>query len=357
MSPKTAKAVAPATAYERRPAGNRHLSNHHQGRGRYRRKISRRKISFHDDCVQYIRSLNKELRGIMSHHEGQLVSFMPSHQQVEQLGMSPLKLDVLTRLSNQHWFRTVSSKTLYYGCDVKTKRKLITDQMMRARILVEVMHTKGLNELRVLDGHGRFVHCFFRALLERGLNPDHYKVHVYDIDDDVHNWHKKFFPTGVKSERKNIMDSLEAQLDRGDGSVFTYLNFCGLSTTFRMYRRNLDKLYDIFEKAATSELVMLSYSVRGILTSEKAKVGRLSHFHHTRIIPNWKKVSQRGKFVTGLLTKNYLVRDSTFTAKMVLNQYGKPYTHYTWEIPLPAPTIVPSIWRDDGFRIPKRQDR
>lgn len=56
-----------------------------------------------------------------------------------------------------------------------------------------------LVKVHLLDGHGRMLVCIIKALMDLGLDPDSVlRIKVFEIDEDVHNYHQYVFPTVQK---------------------------------------------------------------------------------------------------------------------------------------------------------------
>lgn len=83
-----------------------------------------------------------------------------------------------------------------------------------------------LVKVHLLDGHGRMLVCIIKALMDLGLDPDSVlRIKVFEIDEDVHNYHQYVYPTTVEKVKRSIITT--SDLDRN--SVI-YLNFCSVAS-------------------------------------------------------------------------------------------------------------------------------
>lgn len=85
-----------------------------------------------------------------------------------------------------------------------------------------------LVKVHLLDGHGRMLVCIIKALMDLGLDPDSVlRIKVFEIDEDIHNYHQYVFPTKVEKVKESIIANFD--LDRN--SVI-YLNFCSVASGY-----------------------------------------------------------------------------------------------------------------------------
>jgi len=104
----------------------------------------------------------------------------------------------------------------------------------RADIIVNrIIHNDNIKNLYTMDGHGRLITRIVVKLQIESPdffinNPD-FNIFVYEIDDEVHMWHRITLPNG-SAIKGNIIDELDKSIQ--DGSIeekLFYCNFSGLS--------------------------------------------------------------------------------------------------------------------------------
>ena len=83
-----------------------------------------------------------------------------------------------------------------------------------------------LVKVHLLDGHGRMLVCIIKALMDLGLDPDSVlRIKVFEIDEDVHNYHQYVFPTKVGKVKRSIITTFDI-----DQNSVIYLNFCSVAS-------------------------------------------------------------------------------------------------------------------------------
>lgn len=169
------------------------------------------------------------------------LGFHPSEDQLERLEASRFNF---CDMSLDRWLHIANSKGNYnrknpilfdlLSTYPGNNANILRDQKMRAKEIVESMIRSELFVLKTMDGHGRFVLCFFNEICERELDPSLYTIELYDLNEVTHRWHELFMPkSNVKCFRSDILDSLEETKTTEDEDIKQksqlYLNFCGIS--------------------------------------------------------------------------------------------------------------------------------
>ena len=178
---------------------------------------------------------------------------------------------------------------------------LFIDQMHRAEYLVVEMLRRGLKKLRTMDGHGRFLTCFLKALLNAGEDVDAYEIEIYDIDPTANAWHKMFFPDNVLVANENILKEYD-----GADDTMVYLNFCSIG---RQVTQLDEYLKTMFKDIGTIS-IMLSFSIRGA-----TRFGEVGSF--ITLVPQkyvWNYYCNRRNFFSGLICG---LKDSLVSKKRV----------------------------------------
>ncbi|MBT6965667.1 MAG: hypothetical protein HOA01_05525, partial [Flavobacteriales bacterium] len=98
------------------------------------------------------------------------------HQMLDSLNMADM--------SNSDWLDMLGDGNSLFD-SLSNGAQIMEDQMIRAREIVERMIQLGITNLRTMDGHGRFVYCFLKAIQERGLDVNQWTLDIVDIDESV----------------------------------------------------------------------------------------------------------------------------------------------------------------------------
>ena len=165
-------------------------------------------------------------------------------------------------------------------------QNLLTDQMERATALVAEMRSQGLRRLKTMDGHGRFLACFFRALQIAGEPLSDYEIEICDIDAHANTWHESMFPSNVIVRHINIMGDI-SDIAR---NTMLYLNFCSLGDQGNSMLCFLDSALYTYRVPC----IMLSFLIRnarggGVLATTMRSLN---------IDFDWSSISQRGLFIS-----------------------------------------------------------
>lgn len=149
---------------------------------------------------------------------------IPSAKEVRSLTAKSLGLG---QLSNGAWLEALRDEAdphrplapLFQGLGLCAE-KMWADQLKRAKKVAKTMVKRGLKNIVLMDGHGRFVFALLDALLSRRQNLAEYTISLVDLDLNAHAWHAEFIPgTHVHD------DILERKREE---NTFYYLNFCSL---------------------------------------------------------------------------------------------------------------------------------
>ena len=84
--------------------------------------------------------------------------------------------------------------------------EMFYDQLYRASKIIDKMLEDGTRYLITLDGHGRFVLCFFHMLKMKGEDMDEWTIELIDNNKNVNSWHKVFFPDTIFYVEGNYED-------------------------------------------------------------------------------------------------------------------------------------------------------
>jgi hypothetical protein len=158
-------------------------------------------------------------------------SLIPSRRQVEILRRVKANgFDLVGHgdgLSNSEWIKAIPSKVVFADDNMRAK---FDDQMARATRLLAEMRKVGITTVRTMDGHGRFLWCFLKAVKNAGLDPDDYTIEFYDLVQSSTDWHTEFFPSGCLTETSDIFSLNETDEGKVEdiSSIMFYLNFCSL---------------------------------------------------------------------------------------------------------------------------------
>ena len=84
--------------------------------------------------------------------------------------------------------------------------------------------------VRLLDGHGRMLLSIINEVKKLSLNPeDHLRFQVFEIDEEVKEWHAAVFPERFVETRYLSITSPEADTVCDPADIL-YLNFCSVPT-------------------------------------------------------------------------------------------------------------------------------
>ncbi len=167
-------------------------------------------------------------------------------------------LNKISKSSRLEWIKNVSVLDLYWKINRGLETKL-RDLKRRAEELVNHVMTNGIEELVIMDGHGRFLFIFLLLLFGRDQNKfKSLKITVTDIFEDkqgrdvITQFHKLAFPKDIKSVQKNMYTFKTTK------KQMLYFNFCGIGGVEGV-ARFIKYLRDIGPRTKTP--VMISYSV------------------------------------------------------------------------------------------------
>ncbi len=176
-------------------------------------------------------------------------------------------LNKIKKCTRLEWLKNVSVLDLYWKINRGLESKL-RDLKRRAEELVNHVLTNGIEELVIMDGHGRFLFMFLLILFGRDqVKFNSLKVTVVDIFEDsqgrdvITQFHKLAYPQDIKSIQKDMFTFKTTK------KRMLYFNFCGIGGEegVKMFIKYLN---DIGPRTKTP--VMISYSVerKGYLSKE-----------------------------------------------------------------------------------------
>ena len=222
--------------------------------------------------------------------------------------VAPIQVEALVMLQDRYKQLLIGTKTGTRWLEImwddehnvlfehhRSNQKLIDDQMERARFLVAEMQSQGLRRLRTMDGHGRFLMCFFRALQEAGENIDSYEVEICDIDPIATEWHLRLFPSNVIAYEGNILENLEAITGTAEveRTTMLYLNFCSLGHQAPDVLEFLKSLINVHHVPS----IMLSFLHRNA-TGHGLLSDTMREFKQRF---DWSMISKRGNFISTMV--------------------------------------------------------
>jgi len=234
--------------------------------------------------------------------------FIPTSHQVSILKHA-LQHNILSvnpgNLSNSAWHQLLWSPDTGGCLFANHPPAILADQRYRAQVLLDIMISKSFMKIRLMDGHGRFILCFFQAIIERGLNPDAFTVFVVDINESANQWHETFFPSGCLVAHENILIELEVAYQQDhDRNYFTYLNFCAIRDAIRDF--GFDTFTRLMLSYAETESLMLSFSLRGMrvcrYSARTYSEQTIGNYIRKNIVPLWQFITRRFNYYTGLMT-------------------------------------------------------
>jgi len=204
------KKTVPYSVRRKETKSKERIKNREELRKKLRKKDTKPIIVPEISWLKYIINSNKGKNALM-----------PTKDQVNYLNRYNIY-----ELSGSKWYDYLSKnseKNVLFSCH-KHPKSLFHDEMQRAQRIYFYMKEEGKRTLKTMDGHGRFIFCFFHILKIYGENIDEWTIDVYDIIKSCHNWHKLFFPTNVNKHFGNIFD------ERLKSDQVLYLNFCGIGS-------------------------------------------------------------------------------------------------------------------------------
>ena len=171
-------------------------------------------------------------------------------------------------------------------------QNLLDDQMKRANALVAEMRSQGLRRLRTMDGHGRFLACFFRALKIAGECVNDYEIEICDIDPHTNTWHELLFPSNVTVWHEDIMGEISgiAETEAGPRNTMLYLNFCSLGDQTESMLCFLDKVL-YYHSVPCIMLSFLTRNARGGGALETT-------IHSLQLDFDWSLICKRRSFIS-----------------------------------------------------------
>lgn len=159
-------------------------------------------------------------------------------------------------LSNSEWLDIMGDGSMLFSIVSDETRE---DIECRASAVVNALINTEQTHVTLLDGHGRVVYQILAELHNRGFGVDDYTFTLYDLDGDVHEWHRVFMPSSVTSYHDDIMCSGRNRLrSLADLPGVVYLNFCGIADCVEQTR---DMIHAITN---AGRCIMVSYSTRGM---------------------------------------------------------------------------------------------
>ena len=155
---------------------------------------------------------------VLTEFKNDLNPLQPTAKQVAELKANEKTYTFLQSLTPYKWAQTLESFKNLLFCG-KSKSK-ISDQEARAEQLAKrILANPKIKEVVLMDGHGRFMLSLLKKL---GLRANRLTYTVVDINSNVVEWHKYFFPKNTESKLGDIYN-YEPKEDR-----IVYMNFCGI---------------------------------------------------------------------------------------------------------------------------------
>ena len=164
-------------------------------------------------CKQDLQLLRLQEGVINKLHEGSLSDFYKA------LFPHALQGKEWTIRDDKTWedevFKAANQSIFYHSGSPKESYMIFKDQMERAGRLAKIIQQMrqdhpagGPVTLRILDGHGRMLLCILKALVDLQLDPcdDVIQIEVYEIDEEVYEYHEAVFPKCVVNKFQSILD-------------------------------------------------------------------------------------------------------------------------------------------------------
>ena len=130
----------------------------------------------------------------------------------------------------------LNDSIFHHNTKESSTRPVYEDQKARAESIARVVKQLvdgGINRavrVRLLDGHGRMLLSIINAVKELGLSPeDNLKFQVFEIDEEVKEWHAAVFPKAFVETRHMSITSPDAHTNCEREDIL-YLNFCSVPT-------------------------------------------------------------------------------------------------------------------------------
>ena len=250
---------------------------------------ARLKANEGDEVNTRLRSAVEEILGT----NGNENSLIPDECQYVALSVAQQLLGMV-EFTNLQWLEMLGDgSVLFAGCSNEETRR--EDLNARAREIVGNMVSRGIFNIRTMDGHGRFVFYLLKVIHERGLDVNDYTIDLYDMNHDSNAWHVWFMPAGVMVLDENILRSNdEIDTDTGLADSVVYYNFCGMGT---QQDSVIDNIFQITNSEhGQGSQVFVSWSVRGV-----ANKGSDAWKFAEWVSNQGKMVSRRGNFYTYML--------------------------------------------------------
>ena len=170
-------------------------------------------------------------------------------------------------MSNSDWLTLMGDGSILFD-SLTNSESIMKDQMTRAREIVQKMIRDNIRSIRTMDGHGRFVYSFLKAIAECGENVDDWEIDLVDMDQGVNGWHRWFMPEGVLVEDGNIINIEQVFLDQ----TLVYFNFCGIGGQEEELKSAIKEIIN------EGKSVFISWSHRGGTTSWESPVYRFARW-------------------------------------------------------------------------------
>lgn len=210
-------------------------------------------------------------------------SFMPSYEQCQYLVDHQKEIK---KSSLKEWYYQnldAQYPSLFRAVIGSQTQKVYEDQFRRANAILNYMIKNNLRHLVFLDGHGRFLWSFIRAILKAKLKPADFSFEVVDIDINCHWWHCLFLPSAVKCVLGDIFDIANYHKTQ-NRACFIYFNFCAISND-EMRLKTLTTLQSLTHWA-------ISASIRAPNMRRRGRAKKLSTCRMFAKLANIKQVEQ-----------------------------------------------------------------
>uniref|UniRef100_A0A0G4H9S2 Uncharacterized protein n=1 Tax=Chromera velia CCMP2878 TaxID=1169474 RepID=A0A0G4H9S2_9ALVE len=146
----------------------------------------------------------------MQPNEESLRLWQEARTMLDKVGLSNIVRWARANASN--WMKVMNTQVggkplLYCLLDKNTQ----PDHCERTRVVVSLLlrpsNRKPLRRLRLMDGHGRFLHAVLVEMHRRGIPLEEAKFHLVDVVTQVSDWHREFLPVSpmVEVENSNIL--------------------------------------------------------------------------------------------------------------------------------------------------------
>jgi hypothetical protein len=115
---------------------------------------------------------------------------------------------------------------------------LRSNQMERAKIIIETAIQKGVKRIYYMDGHGRMTACLLKYLI-KNERESQIGLIVVEKNPIIHRWHKKLFPDCITFCEYDILNIMPFKSLKFRNESLVYLNFTGLHGQGRKIIRRL----------------------------------------------------------------------------------------------------------------------